>query len=905
MADNSNPYTSQLTPITGIPERVGLPVDAIKEVGANLTQRYYAAKENVSKLNSVVANWPMFDKTVDSKIVQAAGQYVDQSFKKITENDDWYNATDTIMDVSNKLNNDPNLKMLANNVAVMQQEKAELDKRYEKEPDLRQYESWVNAKNMTAYRQQGGSMTKDGKPQSFTPFSPTTGMTMAPFIKHIEDVTSKMKAFKNAVIQNPGTFNMAGINQLQDSTVRGYFKKMYEDKISVASLTTDRLQEAAKQIIMNDDSYKKTNLEIQQAEHFLQTGKLQPDKEDLSTLYKNNSPYEKNLALQLSSTYQSELSKIQNDYLVAVNNANGNKNLIKQANAISQQKMNALNNNPNVYNEGHDKLLNLIEPEITNLYYGIKTNAVTNQIIKAGNAFAYHEKDVDRTIIDTGKLTDALLKQKEGNLVVPNAIGTNPVNVNLNAINPVSQAEFDKTEAAYNAALHSKAGVSHDLDLQYKSMVAAKKMADQAIISNYNTLSPEEQNSVLNTANPYISRVFNSSADARYALFNKTKQPTIQELNKGVSNGWQGLLPTTANLLRGTALGSLLPSPKGGKALTVAKSKYIFSQMHPTQILGNDPDAVLNSYAAKGLNLSAQDRSYFKQQWNTAKYDIGMALQNHKGSQLQVTSRDIISVGDKTPVDKAIDLNIGSSLYNGNIVDISGKAWTKEELAKPVKADTGEEGYIDYKLGNGKSLNTTDVNDLGEFRTNEVNTGGSVIDSRSIRKIHLPVRNKKNQIVGYKDIIAPWEGNNELVRAQQVQNINNTITHFNKPGTGIASQDAALVQMNAIGQTIKDVNGIPIQQHINEWRNGMEGTKVLQLNSTNSLNIHANKDKNNKILNYTVTPHLYNGKTVQQYKSFIVDGIDDIPTYIGGNEAIKYGANQEGLKPLLYRLTNQ
>ena len=759
---------------------------------------------------------------------------------------------------------------------------------------------------MNDYVAQGGSMTKDGKPQQFMPYSPMTSMDLEPYVKHIEDVASKMKAIKTAFIQNPGSFNLDGVNQLDDPTIRGYFRKMYEDKISLETLSTNRLEEAAKQIIATSPDYHATNLEIQKAQHFLQTGRLEPNKDDLSSLYKGNSVFERNLSLELSPTYQSAMATLKNNYMLAI--SKGDKN----ANKIYSQGIAALQHNENIYNEGHDKLLNYVSEDIPTLYYGIKTNAVTDQIIKSGNAFAYTNKDIDRTIIDTGALTTALLKQKESSLITTNAIGSDNIKPDISTLAPNSNAAntFKLAEAAYNAAANDKSKpIPDDIILKYKSALAAKNAAEQGIISTYNSMSTEDKNKVLQSANPYLTRLADSDAGVRYALFNKTKTYSIEDLNKGVAKG-SSILPTTENISRLIPFLSMT-SVKGNAQLTQNRVKYIFSNIHPNDVINKQPDDIIRDFTHKGMILTANDVAYFKSQFNQAKYDIAKAVENHSPNPITVPIREIVQVGNKSLTDKTLELNAFNSFYNGQLIDINGKALNKEILNSKTIADNGAEGILDFKSLSAEGLKSSDLNNLGEASVTHINTGGSHISTVPLLNFHVPVRDAKtHNIVGYKNIVAGYEGNNQLVKQSYIDYINRAAKNFNSPIAGSDAMNSAYTVLNTMGSQQMDANGVPMQKYINDWKQNFNGEKTLQItndtkigNTTipgNTLHVAKQGDR------YIVTPLLRDksGNSLN-IKPFTVDKLDDILTWQGISEAANLGADRESLIILNNILTNQ
>ena len=382
--------------ISGVPERVGLPIEAFKEVGAVLTQRYWQNKQAHDSITTSLKNMQVFDEETDKPILAEKSKVVDESFKRIVETDNYHNATSTVMDVSKMLSTDEDIKNIQYNVSNYNETFKKMEEGFKDNPRWREYIDVYKGMVKAKYKQ---DVAKTGKPTKATMFIPTTDMDTS---KELEDISKAMKdleTIKTTSFGNEKYVDAETLNAIGNPILQKVHAKLSEDKITRETITVERLRKAAMDLLEADPDYRRKQQEILQAEHFRNTGSLNVSKEHLNTLLDNVAPTQlNNLYLSLSPTYNKQQKDLQIAYTLAVDN-----NDLKSAKEI-ENKFKVLNSNKDTFiKEGKNIYTNSLKPEVAeSIYYNLQAKAMTDDIIKTADRFKVDKVDYDRHYIDTG-----------------------------------------------------------------------------------------------------------------------------------------------------------------------------------------------------------------------------------------------------------------------------------------------------------------------------------------------------------------------------------------------------------------------------------------------------------------------------------------------------------------------
>jgi len=567
-------------PISGLPERVEKPIEAFKEVGDVLQQRYWQAKQQYNVLDNTIKNTPMFDKEVDQQHVDKLNKVIADTINPIIENDDFHKAQGTVMDLTKKVLEDKGLKSINNNVALWQQQKAEFEKRFDKEPNLRQASARMEAYAKIKYREQGGSLDINGNPQQVPIWTPTTNLDISEDKKRIQDLAAKLTANQNVSISN-GAMNGDTSNTFADDPdMQRAMSIMTNDKTTVKSLTAQRIQELAKQTVEEDPQYQTKIREIAQVDLFNTQRKLSADKESIYSLISSDKNIASTqLALSMSPMYKAEMNTAIHNLNIIANQ--GNPDNTKIAKKHFDEFVKRLNSNQIMIKEGTDKLTSYNSEQINQVYINMKAEQLHNSVIHSADQFAYAQIDKSRDIIPT-HLYDAYVRKldKDGSLPILSTMdnGTESLANSVILLDPLSIADktFKDIETQYNVA-RAHGNVPQSLDLAYKGALANRNAVTSALGDNYDAASSDIKNAI----DFDWKKTFGLTGNIRLRF---TSGDIVTTAHEAVNN------PTTKQSLTNVMRDKKVPS----KIKVENMTNYILEAIPKSQLLhGNTRDLIM------------------------------------------------------------------------------------------------------------------------------------------------------------------------------------------------------------------------------------------------------------------------------------------------------------------------
>jgi len=859
------PLNNQLNPITGVPQRVGAPVEAIKEVGQQLTQRYWAAKDNVSKISTALANMPIINASVDNPLLQAASQYVDGSFKKVAENDAWYNATDTVMDVSNKLTTDPSLKALQSNVATMQNWEVEYDKGAEKNTGWSQYKDVIKAKALKDYVTQGGSVSKDGKPQQLSVYTPKTNLDLTTDIKDIEDLSSKLEktAQKLTSSGNQTYITKAQIDLLDDESKAILNPMLSEDIITTEKLTKASLREAAAKHLDNPTFAAKTN-EIAMLQHYQNRGTDSIDLKDIKNVIPINSQFEKSLALGLSDTYNAT-SEILKKQLTDKVITNGQYDV-----AIKK-----LMSDPISLEEGRKKLYNLPQEKLQDLYQYGASNILAEKVIATSEAFEINNRTFTRNRFDP-HLADLVRDQNKRAFearYTTDEENSGVINADVTSLNPSSDlfTTYKTLQTAYDNAPAGENKFA--LGQQLNKAKALYEGTLYSIATTYNNMSAADKEKIHSSTwgifDAQSQALFTQSKNNRYSL-----DKIHMYDNKDVYN---------------------LPRIHLQNDRENAKIGYVFEHMSPKELLSLTNDQIYNKYSTKFVR-TPEYKTLLNKALDKQRFSMSNAISKSTGGNLIAPITVITDYGTPSPAKRLLTKNVVQSAYAGALT-LASDFTSPDGKEHPAGTVLTPQLLKDWKVNltgiDGKEGDIDNMNDAYTYSVQDVNSNGTVVGGGSRKRLSLRTIDGVGQKKVTDNIVfdVMYNGNPKLNKEVGIEAINNSSPLFRKPSSRTTAINDASVRLNNIGEQVMTKSGVPLIKHINAI--DLSGNKNIDYNielDRGYIEIHGHKG------NYEVTIRNANKQKVDYFKA---PHIRNVITWTG------LESSAEQLKPDVYNNMQQ
>lgn len=870
--------------ITGVATRVAAPVQETIKLNTELSQKYWQNQQQNIELNKAVKNIQTLD-DIDKQHVENVSNYINDRFKQTVSTGNWENATSAVMDAANKVSTDEALKAVQANYAAYHKGVEDLEKRYEKEPALRKYSAYYKWASLQAYKQQGGAM-KDGKSQSFTMQSPQTNMDITDDLKRIDDAVSKVHAITSSQFANQKYIDKSMLSQVTDETSRAILAQtlLQEDKISVESLTKDRLEDAAKKQLAADPMFTTKLHEIARAEHWQSTGGTRDNvtSQDLINHLKNlGGGQEKALALNLSDSFKAAVKKLNSKYGVT------DADHLSQAQYKSYKKeYSAIGNDQRFIDEGLNKLTQIASDKIEAMYYSSAVGIKYADIIKTADKYAYSKTDMTRHYGSADKLLDVLAKQKADSgtgLFGSQDVASGTLELDPEMFNPKSDVnrDFAKAEAAYNAA-KATGKISPTVELAYKNALNIRNAQLEMALTNYDHLDKDEQSKVRFAA----SSIFDN--DSR-EMFGNSFSRGIKHLGDSF----------TSALKKGFAAGSGNPVIINKVLSEEIHSKFrneAFSKLTARDLLAKSNDEIYQN-ALKGYDkkyFTPSDEQSFKRSLDNFRSRMVSSLNDHYKSTnkaLIVPYTREVTIGPLTKEASLLRYSVISSLQAGALTDVN--------TGKVISMNDPDYANIGMPKKDSKN-NSVDISSLSNVTVERVNTHGAlkgnIFDITIPEMIEDPAHKGSGKMISSgrtRQLRVRYDGDASLVNAASMSQVNKLREEFTRVGgdKALAVHTAANV-MNNMGMSYPDSKGIPMSEYVKDMKNRPVNTYNKSINFDDSNDNLSNSRAWVKVQGiagkYHVTMHIQG----QPEKTVILNKPDDFASHIGLIDADSKGLDQ-------------
>ena len=859
-------------PMSSIPERVGLPIEEIQRTGAELTNRYYQAKSAYFNIDATIKNKQLFDRETDQKTIDEVNAHISTKFKDIVNSDRWDQAAGTVMEVSRDIMTHKGLKAIDNAVATMQQRQAELNKRVEKEPNLRSAESFMKATALAAWRKQGGGLDKAGNIQGLGGWEPTTNMDISEEAKRIEDLASKMKPWTREHYKGLQTTVRGAVQEALktgaiDQQTAMALTDAYDDKVGIAEVSADDVHNMAMNVVKNSTQFKTKLAEITAVEHFNSTGNIHVTPDEITNLYKGNQGLERNYSLNLSPTYREELAKIQDAHDTAISQKGIDEQQIKHIKNIYKAAKAKLDNNEALYNEGHQKLLGQITPEIENLYYNNRKAELTNSVLRAGDMFIGKSVFTDRKYLGDSNLYKAL---QDAKAVTPpdvtvNIDGHYKVDNNLPTLDPTNpaNAQLENIKTAYE----NNPNPTQEQRVEYEKAMSATNLIKQGLLNSYNKIkgTPEEKTITGRSWKDTFSAGINLPHDTQAKYYDDAMKIYKQYKSTDVNSSF----PRKDNLKN---------------AYQATAEQFMSSRININDLLSLTPQQVYNKISKGVPEVSPELKQKIMSRIKSSTFEVGKQLTNTSIGSTILPLERIVSNGTITKENIALSSEVLNALTKGQLQTVDGVMFNPNDY----KANGLEEGeYISFKPLSKDNLKTRGVNSESGFNVSVLNSNGGDTSGRRLYDVSMDVFDKENKYVRTINKQVYYDGGELTAFRSNVKdfsNLRNNIVN-NKPENLISRQSSIATAQSIArmeGGMIRDADGNTMNAHIQALKNiSNNGSTTFK---TDNGTVHVKK-----------TGDVFNVTMMSPIGSFEfpTTSTGDITTMLGAIKLLNGSADQE------------
>ena len=802
------------TPITGLVEHSDRPLEVFQKTADVLQQRYWQAKQQYNVLDSTIKNMPMIDKSLDSNIINHANKLISDKINPIIENDDFHKAQGTVIDLTKTVLEDTGIKALSSNYAALQAAKVERDKRYEKEPSLRNGEKFADAMTMTNYRKQGGSVDKLGNSQAIPIFEFQTNMNIEDEAKRVEDLASKMKAwtrdsFGGTVSTMSEAVQRAYANKEIDQDTANALTNSYNEKTTLSEVSANDVHAMAKNIIANSPMFKTKTLEIAQVNHFNNTGRLDINTDDVSKLYNGNSGIEKEYSLMLSPTYQLEKIKLQNSYTENINAGMSIANATKLYNANELK----LKSNEAIYKEGQTILHGKINNSLENLYYNVQQSELEQSILHAGDAFIGKSVTHDRNYLADNHLYD-LLKEKKLAGVPETVVSLDGMIHPENNLSPLNQDSPEGKQA--QLTIEGFAGISNPSKEQirdYKNAVAQQTLLKNNILYTFNSIPDKSRIGQSWYQSDSQPEGYNESQLQSLATTINLRDPNNPK-NKNISTSYDSSSEMrNYNQRRNDIKNLIIKGVSISDLLSLSPNEIINKVNHLSTIEritknGEKFDVI---HSQNRINISTNERLQLIKDINDHIYKISKDVTNSPQGSTMMPLQALHHNGTITHEQNALDAAIYQSIMKGQIKDIQGNLFDPNLEIEGVDKVKGKIGNSNRSAAD---LKGTSMNTENGFYTYPIESNGSDPSGRRMYGVHVNVLDKDGHKIRDVNKQIYYDEGDEIARRNNVVNMNNEKKSFFSPTNYANAKNAVYTTAGIEGGLIADLHGTNINQHI-------------------------------------------------------------------------------------------
>ena len=723
-------------PMSGVPERVGLPIEEIQKTGAELTDRYYKAKGAYFNIDTTIKNKQLFDPSVDQKVIDGVNAHIASKFKDIIESDRWDQAAGTVMEVSRDIMTDKGLQGIDNAVATMKARTDQYEKRAEKDPTLRLGEARMRASAQASYRANGGGTDAAGNIIPLGGEVPLSDLNIQKYKDAISKnvaLLEKVKSFQTTT----GKVDMRSMMVNFTPEEQAALQKMERTTKGFESLTKDRILATATSTVKDDPMYAQTLSEVTKAELYNSTGKLTPDVDILKQMFHNNNSLEKQMSITSSPTYISSVKALENNYIAGMSHAKTGQEQQAITNAFNTAKA-KIANNENIYKEGKDILYNkldLASPEVASSMYYTIVNGNLDQSIKHSSDDKAYVSQISENTHDIN--TDTIAKHtldkiaKDTNQVVSIIPGGSlPVEnhaVLFDSNNPV-MIDYKSATDKYQAILNdpkSTPSMKESAKHAYDQSTGVMNDKINSLKQAYSSMTKDEKESVLNSAGHILGAKGWDMFSAGFKFQSpEEKAKDIARINEMQDSDKIHYFGEDQVLVGGIMkkigqVGSAI-SNIAGWSKEDSQVKHILRSMPSEEILGATTQQLISKYG-QGLKFTPASIQLLEQKVDKYKFDMANAIAKSpkldiiKGYNVQHT------YGAPSVQETNYQLGVAQSVLTGNGIDVT----TGMPLFKNghyIDAEGKDLGRVQIKDNNAK---TFDVNDLNTFSVGKVYKDGA------------------------------------------------------------------------------------------------------------------------------------------------------------------------------------
>ena len=940
---DSQPSLGTLNVISGVPTRVGLPLDFILPMLDKLDASAAYNRQKQSELQIGLSNMPTAtdgDKAYKDK----QSKVVEETFNDINKNNNWAGATPTVINLATKLATDEGLKMISSNTSGLMASAKELKDDKDFNPN---YTEDVINYNQLRFKEQGGSFDKDGKPQKFVFWKPSTDLKTDTITKELFERADKLKANEKTFfdIMSTNGYNYEDAFKQMGGSVtsamQDLFRTKYTKTSKLSSLTEDEiLKFNVEQTRANPTYFTKLN-EIAKLDHFRTTGKLRAGVEDISTLITNNSPQMKAFAINSSDLFLKDKEtsdKIITEYNSLVGKTDAKS--IKRATELKTQyetfgkKMSE--SKELYYQDGIKKVNEAIisippkdatseiqaqykkesDAKAEQLYYQMNVGLLDKNILSSNLGLAFNKSE-DKFDILANYFTQHVFDKGNtllGNtpLVSPNYVASGYFQLNEDAFNPNStigkqKADLERIEQSGQPLSTEQRAILQ----QYRDN---EKLTNQTVLTSFNALNPKDKQEAWGTE--YGRTLFRAHPidmllhPAQYNLRNTVEGHFIAPNANMMITDKSGVIEQQLKK------GKIEPYPiLGGAVSRITNEELLGTTDLRTLLMNKFEETQKDVYSRfKNGNIYVNNHPDFKESFETTLTslkevrDLKMmnitkyfnSENNHSKVIVPYTTLNLV---DEVPEVASLKNNIKSYILssptdpNGNKIDLSALGfYTGDKIKDGSKPGTADDSFL-----NGlhiEFLNSHGASN-GKGRLIKITGNASYTDATKTKGIHVdPTK--------YVSTIIRYDGSDDLYDRAVVANANSQMSYFNR-GAGNVAIKTFMDASSQISNNLQ-VNGVQLSDYINNTVINLDAKpKTSTANNANfnksdfkvniggtPFNCHLHKESinNNNYYYFTVG----NGSFNNQYK---LTSKNDISVILGTLASGLYGMNNQAREMIL------
>ena len=882
---NNNQQIGNINIVSGVPERVGMPVQVFKEVGAALTERYWQNKQMYDSITTSLKNMPTFDDTLDKKLLSEKSKMVDEKFKEVIDTDNFHNATATVMDVSKTLSTDEGIKALNYNVQQYNEQYKKMEEGFKDNPMWRTHIDTFKAITKSQYK---GSVDENGKAVVARIFIPKTDMDISKETAEINDAVSKLKVFKSQRFNGTVTHSSDILNQIDNKYVRAAVQDKYQDKTTFETIDLNRIERAAMDALNADPDFNLKKQEIIQVNHFKNKGTLNVTKQDLDEVLDNMLPStSKELFLSLSKSYTDAKKNLQ----IAYSNAIDNKD--EKALKSINEKFKLLEKNKDIfYKEGQEVYsTGLSEDDITSTYYNLLSNKITDDIVKTTHKFEVNNVTTDRHYFTNGlsSVLSEQAKKNEESRVFTTAIESGVIGDIKSLFDPDS--ELHKTiklkEIALQQIKNKKGATAEEIQkaqLEYDKANADVKSASDALYNTFVNLSKEDKEKVLKKA-------------AGWKGINKYAFVNNNEILKQLDESLAGIVDAGEIVIKG--LGKMIGlNTEYKEENSLVSQIQNYSKINPNDILKLSNEQLVKKYIKSS---DTKVLSTYSNYFSKLKSELANAINETQDGRIIVHDYEIRGSGTPTVYTRAVRDNIINAAFDRN-------------------EDGFSKSLIDIKTGTflqlpeGSGFSKIDKPDLDNINNNGEIEVTRIVSSRypgkDVYKLSVP---KRENVKGvwkntgeFEEYTVAYDGNSQLSRQADISDLRNLGKVIKSHGLTDEIVSTAFQLSRRIANQMNTYNGTNYQSLANEIESDMARNPNLKKvysfdlvppDGNNRIRYHAN------VRNGQITLSLEQNGT----ESIVANNIlpNGIPSIIGLSSAYNGGLDKETYDTLMKIVRNQ